>query len=249
MRTPSPTHLLTLLLVACHPPPLREVAPPEPAVQDEPTAAVPAATLPPAEGPDEAAFSKVPLPELLPATVYTRTAPASLVDERGTPLQVLTGHHTRLELRHIVKERALVACELCPTPTEGWIQVHKLMPADHLPTDAELADERLELALYVAALRRALEGDGTFPDREPSDAERTLLLRLMDQGFAWEDREAMAPASGGAYAREGASILLRRKPDGWKVKAVELPEAAPEAPGHTDPTATSTSQQEPVTAP
>ncbi len=164
----------------------------------------------------------LPMPQTLPAEVYTRTAPASLVDERGAPLQVLTGHHTLLELRHVLGERALVACRHCPTPVEGWIQTRRLMPADHAPTPAEQSDEQLELASYVVGLRVALERDGVFPDLDPSAVQRETLLRIMDQGFVREEREAMAPASGGAYAREGASIRLRRGPDGWRVKQVEF---------------------------
>lgn len=218
-RNPALLALLLTGLLACRSPaPTVELSqsstPPAPAQQDAiapaPHAAVPLAPL--------------PLPDQLPATVYTRTAPASLVDERGTPLQVLTGHHTRLELRHLLRERALVACLHCPTPTEGWIQASRLMPPDHQPSQAELDDERLALALFVAQLRRELERDGSFPELEPDKAQREILLRLMDQGFAREDREALAPASGGAYAREGASIRLRVGPSGWRVLELELPE-------------------------
>jgi len=221
----------TLLLVHAHgclpPPPGSDpqsdttamgCSPPTPASQpgtqnDQTPVSQPVAT---------AALEMLVMPQTLPATVYTRTAPASLVDERGAPLQVITGHHTRLELRHVLGERALVACRHCPTPVEGWIQTRRLMPADHQPSQTDLDDEQLELASFVVGLRRALEQDGVFPDLEPSESQRETLLRIMDQGFVREEREAMAPASGGAYAREGASIRLRRGPDGWRVKQVEF---------------------------
>ena len=172
------------------------------------------------------------LPEALPATVYTRTAPTSLVDERGTPLQVFTGHHTRLELLHIFKDRAQVACRLCPTPAEGWVQINMIMPSNHDPSPGEQEDERLALALYAASLRYDLEQGGSFPNLQPTNDQRTLLLRLLDQGFAREERDAIAPASGGAYAQEGASIKLRLGPDGWRVHTVELPPAVEAPPVH-----------------
>ena len=213
--------LFGLMALACAPP-----AGPEPSSQGQLEQAQQQAQGLPAGTPraDSARDLQVlEFPSVLPTTVYTRTAPTSLVDERGTPLQVLTGHHTRLELMHVFKDRAQVACTLCPTPAEGWLQLNMIMPSVHSPSPEELADDRLALALYVADLRQALEQSGSFPDRQPSPDERALLLRIMDQGFAVEDREAMAPASGGAYAREGASIRLRRGPETWRVKAVELP--------------------------
>ena len=210
--------LIGVLAMACAPP-----ATPEPPTQQQAQEGV---SVMPAGTPrvdDARTLVPLTLPELTPAAVYTRTAPASLVDERGTPLQVLTGHHTRLELLHAYKDRAHVACTHCPTPAEGWVQRNLLMPADHEPSDEELADERLSLALYVAGLRRTLEREGSFPDLQPGEEEQALLLRIMDQGFVVEEREAMAPASGGAYARDGTSIRLRRGPETWRVKAVELP--------------------------
>jgi len=190
---------------------------------DQTPAAEQAAAVAPPPGRDSVdRLRTLEMPQTLPATVYTRTAPASLVDERGAPLQVLTGHHTRLELRHVLGERALVACRHCPTPVEGWIQTRRLMPTDHQPSRADLDDEQLELASFVLVLRRALEQDGVFPDLEPTESQRETLLRIMDQGFVREEQEAIAPASGGAYARESASIRLRRGPDGWRVKQVEF---------------------------
>jgi hypothetical protein len=227
---PSATALLValaILTVSCAPPPGPE---PSPTSQGD-QAHIPRDPLPPGTPRSDGArdLEILPLPSQTPVTVYTRTAPTSLVDERGTPLQVLTGHHTRLELLHTYKDRAQVACRLCPTPAEGWIQANMIMPADHEPSEAERGDDRLDLALFVAQLRRTLAAEGTFPELTPTDEQRELLLRLMDQGFALQDREALAPASAGAYAREGASIRLRRGPDGWRVKAVELPAASPEA--------------------
>jgi hypothetical protein len=173
----------------------------------------------------------LPLPDLLPVTVYTRTAPVSLVNERGEPLSILTGHHTRLELRHSYKDRALVACELCPSPVEGWVQLNMLMPSDHQPSDEELRDPRLSLALYAAALRGGLEREGSMPGYQPDEDQRALLLRLMDQGFVEEQGRAMAPAAGRAYLREGAAIRLESSDGQWTVRAVELPgEAGTEMP-------------------
>jgi hypothetical protein len=196
-------------------------APPAP----QQTTARPPQAEAPADAPADAEAPRPPLgqPSALPATVYTRTAPVSVVDERGTPLQVLAGHHTRLELQQVLRTRSLVRCELCPTPVTGWVQTDRLMAAEHDPSPAELDDERLALSLYATQLRRELEADGRFPGLEPDQAQRARLLRLLDQGFAREGRDAMAPASGGAYALEGAAIRLRLGREHWAVKDVELP--------------------------
>jgi hypothetical protein len=208
--------LALALTIACAPPAPREG--PTPAAE---TVTIPTARKPP---PAEAPLPAVSLPEVLPATVFTRIAPVSVVDERGNPLQVLTGHHTRLELQQVLRARSLVRCELCPTPVTGWVQTDRLMAADHQPSPEEWADERLALSLYAAELRQGLQAEGRFPGLQPSQEQQALLLRLLEQGFAREDRDAMAPASGGAYAREGAAIRLRLGRERWAVKSVEFPE-------------------------
>ncbi len=185
----------------------------------------PIAMDPAAQAPDPAdELAVLSMPSELPATVYTRIAPVSIVDERGVPLQVLTGDHTRLELAQVLRERALVSCQLCPNPVEGWIQVSRLMPAGYLPAPAELADEKLALALFAAQLRRELESGAEVDGLELDRAQRETLMRVVDQGFLRQEREAIAPASGGAYAREGSSVRLRFGPEGWYVKKVELQE-------------------------
>lgn len=190
------------------------------------------ATSPAAPDPVVPTFTALALPDDLPAPVYSRTAPTSLVDEHGAPQQVLSGHHTLLELRHVQKDRALVACRVCVPPIEGWVQVSMLMPIDHQPEATEVGDETLALATYASSLRRGLVQTGTFPGVEPSDDERALLLRLLDQGFAREGDLAMAPASGAAYARERAAIHLKLGPAGWALDRVEWPTSSDPAPVH-----------------
>jgi hypothetical protein len=217
---------LSMALAACTPP-----EGPEPALPGE----QPAEPAQPQGSPRVDPFADIaplPLPSPLPAAVYTRAAPASLVNERGAPKQVLSGHHTLLELRHHHKDRALVACRICPEPVEGWIQVNMLMSPEHLGDQSEHEDDRLGLALYAAELRRSLQQQGSFPGHEPSEAERELLLQLLDQGFVREEDRAIAPASGEALSALGASIQLARTQDGWEVVAPPPARPEPDPPVH-----------------
>lgn len=162
------------------------------------------------------------LPEVLPAAVYTRSAPVSLVDEHGTPLVVLAGHHTRLTLLHTWADRAEVRCEVCPEPVEGWVQTRLLMPTDHEGTTAERQDPRLALALVAADLRRAAEAGTAVAGHDLDPDQRSQLLALLDQGLAERDSEALAPSFGQALAHDTGSLRLRLRPTGWEVVALDL---------------------------
>ncbi len=214
-----------LALLACNPP-----SGPEPPLPDE----QPAQTLTPPETTqdDSRDFAPIALPQTLPAAVFTRTAPVSLVDERGAPLGVLTGHGAKLELRHALADRALVACVVCTEPVEGWVQTNLIMPEGHQPSDEESADPQLALALYAIQLRGAMEQGEPVAGLEADAAQRQLLLGAMDHGFAIEGRKAMAPASGLVYASLGVSVLVRMGLEGWYLREVELPPSPSRAAGH-----------------
>ncbi len=162
------------------------------------------------------------LPSELPAPVWTRTAPASLVDERGGPLQVLRGHHTRLELRYAYADRALVYCGLCQRPVEGWIQSSIIMPEGHEPTREDLADDRLSLALYAAQLRRAALAGQPLPGWEGPSPPTEALISLLDLGFARQDDRAIAPASGAALATGQGTLRLALGAAHWSVAGLDL---------------------------
>ena len=168
-------------------------------------------------------LTALPLPEPLPAQVWTRLAPVSLVDEHGSPRAVLSGHHTRLTLLHTWADRAEVRCEVCPTAQEGWVQTRVLLPAGHEPSPAERADPRLALALVAADLRRSAENGEPVAGRDLDAAERRLLVSLLDQGLAEHEGEALAPSFGEVYARGVGSVEFRLRPAGWEVTAMDLP--------------------------
>lgn len=191
----------------------------------DPTAGAPGAAQSP-QPPDALTRDLPPLdlPEALPAQVYTRIAPVSVVDEHGAPRTVLSGHHVRLTLLHTWADRAEVRCEVCPSPLEGWVQTRVLMPAEHMASEAERADPRLALAIAAEDLRRAAEGTGPVAGRDLDPSQRRLLVGLLDHGLAEGEGEALAPSFGEVYARGGGSVELRQGPTGWVVRAMDLPQ-------------------------
>jgi hypothetical protein len=177
------------------------------------------AQAPPPQGGDASqGLAPLVLPQDLPAPVYTRSAPVSVVDERGSPMQIIKGHHTLLELRQVRGGGAQVSCEVCEIPVTGWVQTSRLMPEDHTPEAWELEDDRLALALFVIGLRRGLIDDGGLGDQEPGLGERRALLKLLDRGFERQGDRAVAPPGGGD---ERPTIRLELGPEGWEIASAD----------------------------
>jgi len=167
-------------------------------------------------------FAVLEFPTALPQPAWTRTAPLTLVDERGSPAGVVQGHHTRVQLQHLYADRALIQCSGCEQALRGWVQANTIMPEGHRGNAVERADPRLDLALYAAELRHAVRDGRQHAHLQQPPAKKELALSVLDQGFLEHEGSALAPPAAAAEGYAGPSIALRRLEEGWALKRLWL---------------------------
>lgn len=164
----------------------------------------------------------LPFPEPPPTSAWTRTAPATLVNERGEQVRVLQGHHTRLSVEKLLGDRALVRCTGCRTPVQGWIQRSLLMPLGTPGTEAQRVGRRTSLALFAARARASALQDAPPPGLATVPHPVETFVALLDRGFRSEDSRALAPPWGEEPGYEGPRARLVRETDGWRFHALDL---------------------------
>ena len=202
-----------LLLSACFPPEGSTPGPPGGTDGPPPGAA---ATLP------NELLRPLPFPQAAPTDAWTRTAPATLVNEHGEQVQVLTGHHTHLQVTRLFPDRALVKCDACRAPVEGWIQRALIMPRAYVGTAEEQASADHSLALFVARIRRSARLGQIPPGLDSLPEPLDDFTRLLDRGFQLERNRAVAPPWGDDAGYRGPSAVLLRETAGWQFQSLEL---------------------------
>ncbi len=175
-----------------------------------------AGPLPAAPGqPQDAVLAPVPFPVPVPVEAWTRTAPVTLVNERGEQVKVLKGYHTHLRVQRLLADRVLVTCSGCRSSISGWIQRELVIPPGYKGTDREIQSRQLSLALFAAEARRLVLA-GVPPaglNELPSDPDS--LITLLDNGFSLDEYRAFSPPWAKEEAYQGSRADLLYDSDGW----------------------------------
>jgi len=152
------------------------------------------------------AMQTVDLPEKVPFTAWTRTAPLSLVDESGTHVALISGHGTRVEVTHLLKARALVRCTGCETPVEGWLQREVLRTEVTVDTAPQA-----QLSEHMRQQRAALKGaTGESGQIAALDAGCVVLQQDPTQAH-----RAVCPPSSDSPTYTGTRVYWTYNAEGW----------------------------------
>lgn len=163
----------------------------------------------------------LPLPAALPFDAWTRTAPITLVNERGEGVLVVPGHHMRLKVLRRLPVRALVACAGCRSPVEGWIQNEMLMPAGHTGRAGEWDDSRLSLALYAEKMRQSLLTGSRPGGLDEPGITDTELIALLDHGLRADLTKAFSPPWAREPGFQGWTLILTLESGAWTFGSLE----------------------------
>ena len=125
----------------------------------------------------------LPLPDALPFTARTRSTPATLVDQRGSPLLVLEALGVEVVVERTLADRAYVRCTGCRAELDGWLQKRILLPVDGT---AETQQDTLVLGAVAAtgeATRHGLvevEGGWASPPWHAEGGYEGTVAQLVD---------------------------------------------------------------------
>lgn len=209
-----PFALVILALTAC--------LPPEGSTPDAPGGTGGAAV--PGTSPvrPDLSLAPLPFPRSPPTDAWTRTSPATMVNEQGAQVFVIDGHHTRVRVQRLLPERAFVTCTGCRSPVEGWLQRSVLLPEGYEGTTDEHGSADLSLALFVASARRIAVAGGAPPGLPEPPQDVDTFTALLDRGFAMDRTRAWAPPWGLEAGHAASFAQLVRETRGWRFVDLRL---------------------------